>query len=334
MTKHRIDPVKDSIKKKAAKVSLVVSIIVLLIKFYAYYKTNSTAVLSDALESIVNVSVAVFALWSIYISAKPADEDHPYGHGKLEYFSAAFEGGLIFFAALAIFFESLKALIEGSRLNNLSEGFIIIIISGFINLFLGLYLYRVGKKNKSDTLVASGSHVMSDSITTGGTLIGLMLVMLTDYSWFDPLVAILAALNLCQVGYKVVRSSVRGLMDEFDPVALEELAQSVKKCAPENFIDIHQLRIIRSGSFHHVDAHLVVPEYWDIAYTHEWADGFEKSIVNDYPYDGEFAFHLDPCGKKYCSFCKISDCPIRQKPFEKSKEISVQSLTGGPVHQY
>ena len=322
------------LKRKASIVSLVVSLIVFLLKVFAYNQTKSTAVLSDALEGIVNVVAAAFALWVIYIASKPADEDHPYGHGKLEYFSASFEGGFVFFAAIAIFFESSKALMHGQNLKQLDFGIAIIVIAGLINLFLGLYLKSVGTKHKSEALVASGQHVLTDFWTSLAVIVGLLIVLFTGWTWVDPVMGILLSFHLAGTGFMIVRRSIGALMDEFDPEALESLASAIRKNRVEGFIDIHQMRVIRSGHFHHVDAHLVIPEFWNIAVAHEWSEDFENSIVRDYPFDGEFAFHLDPCKKSYCEQCDLQNCPIRVKAFQKHKEITVQSLTGGVQPQY
>jgi cation diffusion facilitator family transporter len=317
-------------RNKAAWISFLASIFVFGMKVAAYYYTNSTAVLSDALESTVNVVAAAVALIVIRYAAKPADEDHPYGHGKLEYFSAAFEGGLIFFAALMIIRESIQALIFGSEAHHLESGFLIMGLAAIFNLILGIYLKRVGGREHSEALKASGAHVISDVWTTVGVLGGLALLIFTGWTWLDSVVAILVGLNLAYDGYKIARKSGGNLVDETDPEVLEDLAKVLEKNRRPGIIDIHQLRVIRSGRFHHIDAHLVIPEYWDISKAHNYSGDFEAEVVRDYVFDGEIAFHLDPCKRAYCKMCTVEGCPVRQTPFQTRNPFTVASITGSP----
>jgi cation diffusion facilitator family transporter len=195
---------------------------------------------------------------------------------------------------------------------------------------LGVYLRHIGKTHKSDALLASGAHVLSDVWTTGGVMLGLGLVLLTDIKWIDPIVAIAVGVNLAWTGLKIVRPSLGGLLDEQDETVLQNLTHALETHRSPGIIDIHHMRMIRSGRFHHVDAHLVVPEYWDIAYVHDVTHEFEKAVVKDYEFDGEIAFHLDPCKKSFCRTCSVLDCPIRLEAFQSSQPFTVKSLTRGP----
>lgn len=302
---------------KVAKINIAVSFVVLALKFFGYYISNSTAIFSDALETLINVLTAFTALFVIHFVTKPADENHPYGHGKLEFFSAAFEGGLVFFAAISIFIESVKALKSNQPIVMIEAGMVFILLASAINLVMSLVLKRVGEKSKSETLIASSVHLMSDVYTTAGVVVGLLLVKLTDLLWIDAVVSMLVACHLVMESYRIVRRSVSGLTDEMDGNSLNELSHSIQKNVKPGVINIHLLRAIRSGNFHHIDAHLIVPEFWDVAKAHRFTHEFEKNVVNDYPYDGEFAFHLDPCGRKYCAHCNVADCPVRQAQFVK-----------------
>ncbi len=324
------DFTSDRIRNRAAWVSAVASLCIFALKLWAYRVTESTAVLSDALESTVNVMASIVALFVIRFASQPADHDHPYGHGKAEYFSAAFEGGMIFFASLMIIGESVKALIFHEPTKQLELGLLVMAGAAILNLALGIYLRHVGKTHHSEALRASGTHVLSDVLTTVGVMAGLGLVLWTKIDWIDPVVAILIGLQLAYAGFKIVRGSLGGLLDEIDETTLKDLTTSLDKCRRPGIIDIHELRVIRSGRFHHVDAHLVVPEYWDVAHVHIETHDFEKCVVGDYVFDGEIAFHLDPCKKSYCSECNVSECPIRLKPFKALVPFTVKSLTGGP----
>lgn len=329
MTAHH-SSAQDKVTISAAWISFAVSIVVLGMKFFAYQLTGSTAVLSDATESIVNVVAALTSLFVMRAVAEPADEEHPYGHGKLEFFSAAFEGGLIAFAAIAIGFESIRVLIEGKTLNTPDVGMWVMGGAALVNLALALYLRTIGKKHQSIALQASSRHVLSDVWTTAGVLVGLGVVWVTGMMWLDPLIALVIAFHLGYEGYKIVRGSVGGLIDEADQASLSDLASAFQKNKEPWVIDIHQLRVIRSGKFHHVDTHLVVPEYWDVLKTHEKTIEFEKKVVETYPFDGEIAFHIDPCERKYCEICEMPDCPVRVKPMIAVRRMSADTLIQGP----
>ncbi|MBV2167514.1 MAG: cation diffusion facilitator family transporter [Bdellovibrio sp.] len=325
-----ITNLSDKTRNRAAWISAVASFLIFVLKIGAYKLTGSTAVLSDALESIVNVIAAAVALFVIRFASQPADSEHPYGHGKAENFSSAFEGGMIFFAAIMIIGESLKALIYREPTQQLEIGLLVVGGAALLNMALGFYLKHVGTTHHSEALKASGAHVMSDVLTTAGVMVGLGLVLLTGIQWLDPVIAILVGLQLAYSGYKIVRESLGILMDEQDEEVLEDLAESLNKNRHPGIIDIHHLRTIRSGRFHHVDAHLVVPEYWDISHVHEVEHAFEDGVVRDYNFDGELAFHLDPCKKSYCSICDVENCPIRVAPFQEARPFTVKSLTEGP----
>ena len=318
------------ITRKAAAISLGASVLILVLKFWAYAVTDSTALLSDALESIVNVLAAGVALQVVRVVARPPDEDHPYGHGKFEYFSMAFEGGLITFAGIMIAGEAGRAFFAGTVPRNLDFGLFIAVGAAVLNLVLGLYLLMIGRKHQSEALRASGIHVLTDVGTTVGAIAGLALVRLTGVSWFDPAAALIIAGLLIYSGYKIVRQAAAGLIDEVEPEALAQLTTAFEKNRRPGIIDIHLLRMIRSGRFHHVDAHLVVPEFWDVSKTHAVSDEFEKAVVASYPYDGEIAFHIDPCFRQYCEHCALMDCPIRRKEFRGRRPFTVQAVTHAP----
>lgn len=321
----------EKYRNRAAWISAIASLCIFLIKMGAYRLTGSAAVLSDALESIVNVVASIAALFIIRFASQPADANHPYGHGKAEYFSAAFEGGLIFFAAVMIIGESIRAMISHAPPHKLELGVLLIGGAAFLNLILGIYLKSAGKKHHSEALQASGAHVISDVTTTVGVMLGLGLVLWTKIEWLDPAIAILVGLQLAFSGFKIVRQSLGGLLDEVDESSIENLASALEKNRKPGIIDIHHLRIIRSGSFHHVDAHLVVPEFWDVFLAHKETQDFENKVVKDYQVDGEIAFHLDPCKKSFCEICDLKDCPIRRADFTSLRPFTVKSLTDGPL---
>ncbi len=312
--------------RRATYLSLFVSVVLLVGKFWAYNLTHSQAIFSDAVESIVNVFTAMGAILVIIYSARPADSGHPYGHGKVEYFSAAFEGGLIVFAALFIFIESVKALIEGKSAQQLDFGLLLTIIAGVINLGLGFYLHKRGVEKGSIALKASAKHVISDFWTSLGVVIGLILVYFTGIAWLDAVTAILVGCLLVYSGLQLMRESMAGLMDEQDVKVLEELAQVFSANAKEGIIQIHNVKTIRSGWYHHIDAHVVLPEFWTVKEVHDKMGVFEKDVIKSYPYGGEMNFHFDPCRKAYCRVCDLHNCPIRQEQFVERHPVVIQDL--------
>jgi cation diffusion facilitator family transporter len=317
----------DRRRLRAGIISLAVGSALMAGKFLAYKITGSSAVFSDALESIVNVVAAAFAIGSILFAGRPADRGHPYGHGKMEYFSAAFEGGLISFAALAIGYQAVTALLHPPVLRQIDTGLGITASAGVVNALLGFYLLRVGRQTNSLILVADGKHVLSDSWTTLGVVVGLLLVRFTGVRWLDPLVALIVALNLARTGLLLVRHAARALLDEEDTELLERMIKAGEKARRPGIIRIHHLRAIRMGRFVHVDAHLVVPEFWSISHSHEQTDAFASRLLDLCSCDGEIAFHADPCERQYCEVCDLPDCPIRKEPFRARPRLTIDEAT-------
>lgn len=304
---------------RAAQVSLIASVFIMGCKFVAFQVSGSQAIFSDAAESGVNVVAAVLALVVISQAFKPADSKHPYGHGKMEFFSAAFEGGLIACAAVAIFIQAIRALIYGSAVEDLGLGLVLIGVGGLLNLLLGLYLKKIGTKAKSKALLASSAHVLSDLWTSLGIIVGLCLYLVTGWAWVDSVIALLVAVFLIYAGVKIVLEAFRDLLDGTDNGLVESLAAHVERYRLPGMIQIHRARILRSGNFHHIDAHLVVPQFWDVAKAHEKTEKFTRKMMEKYPYEGEVCFHVDPCRKAYCKSCECRRCPIRVEEFVERK---------------
>lgn len=327
-TENSSSPVEKSTRLLGVTVgALIASLVLTAVKFLGWRMTMSQAVYSDFLESIVNIVAGVVAIVVVRYAAKPADQDHPYGHGKIEYFSAAFEGGLIAFAALMIFIEAIPAMLHPRELSRLGAGAAIVFVCGVANLALGFGLKRVGRRIGSPAIVANGEHIMADFYTSAGVTAGLLLAQWTGLKWLDPVVAILVGLQLGWTGLRVVRRSVGGLLDEEDRGILTDLVEALKKVDFGGVIQIHNTRIMRSGRFHHIDAHAVVPEFWDVAEAHDRTESFEARLMRIYPQPGELHLHVDPCRQAYCPRCDVPDCPIRLAKFEKRFVPDLASLT-------
>jgi cation diffusion facilitator family transporter len=315
------------VRLRAALLSLVVSAVLLAVKTVAYLGTGSAAILSDALESIINVVAALFAAAGLRFASRPADRNHPYGHGKMEYFSAVFEGGLIAFAAVLIVAYAVRDLVRGPELAELEFGLVLTTAAGVVNALLGWYLLRVGRRHRSIALVADGKHVLSDFQTSVGVIVGLVLVRLTGRSFFDPLAALLVGLNLCLTGYRLVREAAGGLLDEEDPRLLSDLVRELEAARFPGIIRIHRLRAIRSGRETHADAHVVVPEYWSVEHAHARIGELERRVLATPAIDGDIVFHVDPCLRAFCATCDVPDCPVRREPFRGREPFSVAQAT-------
>jgi cation diffusion facilitator family transporter len=317
---------------RAGLVSLIAAVALLALKFYAWHLTGSVAVLSDAMESIVNVVAAVFLLGGLLFAGIPADRNHPYGHGKIEYFTATFEGGLIVAAGVLILYEAWTGFVQRETPAELDAGMLLVAGAGAANLVLGLYLVRVGRRHDSAALVADGRHVISDWWTTVGVIGGLLAVKATGIWWFDPAIAGLVALQLLWTGIKLVRHSSGALLDEEDPALLARLVAMLQEEVGGGVISVHQLRAIRAGRFHHISAHLVVPEFWSVLQAHDLSESLAARIIRRMGIEGELVFHTDPCHRAHCAHCDYEPCPVRMHAFEQAPQLTVDGAVQPDRH--
>ena len=310
----------------------IASALLLLIKFVAYYLTHSVAILTDALESIVNVVAGFIGLYSLYVSAKPKDTDHPYGHGKAEFVSAAIEGTLILAAGAVIIYSALKNLLAPQPLHQIGVGIYLVASTGVTNWILGYCSLRQGKKNNSLALIASGKHLQTDTYSTFGIILGLILISTTGYYWIDSVVAILFALFIIYTGYHIIRKSLAGIMDEADMVLLERMVDVLNKNRRDAWVDLHNLRVIKYGNVLHIDGHLTVPWYFNINQAHEEIDQLAGLIRKDFGESLELFVHTDGCLYFQCPICDKDACPVRQHPFEKELLWTVENILQNQKH--
>ena len=312
---------------RAGAISLAASVVILALKAAAYLYTGSMALLADAAESVVNVIAAALVTYSVAVSRRPPDADHPYGHGKAETVSAMVEGGLIFAAALLIAIEALRRIIAGPVLQHLGGGIAVSALAGVANLALGLYLLGVGRRERSEALRADGIHVLSDTVTTAAGIAALGAVYFTGWVMIDPIVALLAAGNILWAGAVVVRGSLTGLLDEADFSLLVRLGQRIEAVRRPEWCDIHQLRSRASGRRSHVDLHLVVPRYFTMDDAHRSGDLLELDLGQAFEGEADFIVHLDPCRPSHCSGCAMPACALRVAGLEKPVAFTVDHLT-------
>ena len=311
---------------RAGWISVVAGAAIMLAKFIAWAVTGSSAVLADAAESVVNVIAASMATFSIAVAARPADQDHPYGHGKAEPLSAFVEGAMILVAATLIAVQSIRMIIVGPELGQLGLGIAIAGAAGAGNLVLGIYLIRVGRAAGSEALQADGQHVLTDVITTVGTLAALGLVRWTGWLLLDPLAALAVVASIIWTGSRVVRRALASLLDEADFSMLDRLARHLEAGRRSEWVEIHQLRTRASGSLTHVDLHLTVPRYLSVEEAHQIGDALEGRVGELLEGMGDPVVHLDPCVPRQCPGCTMSSCPVRSAPLEAPFRFDVEHL--------
>ncbi len=295
----------------------IVGIFLFLAKLLAWHLTGSNAVYSDAMESIVNIIAGFMGLYSLYIAAKPKDSDHPYGHGKVEFITSGIEGALIIFAGILIIIEAADSLLHGNTLQQLDYGMLIIAATAAINYLLGYLSVKKGRKVNSAVLISSGKHLQSDTITTAGVVVSLILVYFTKIDWIDAAVALLFALYIMFVGYKIIRKSLRGIMDEADPRKLTKLAKLLNEERKPQWIDIHNTRIQQHGSKLHIDSHVTLPYYYELRTAHNEMEEIIKLIAKNTDRTVEFNFHMDDCKPFSCEICQLASCTVRERDFVK-----------------
>jgi cation diffusion facilitator family transporter len=300
-------PALDALRSEraAATWAIFVGAGLMLVKFAAYWLTGSSAIFSDALESIVNVLASGFALYAVVTAHRPADRDHPYGHGKVEFVAAALEGGMILLAAAVIFFRAVEEFVSGPGVHQLEWGLLLILLAMFANGGCGLYLLRRGRRSGSVTLQADGQHLLTDAATSLVVLVALLLMYVTEWWWIDPACAVLVSVSIAWVGARLVRRSMAGLMDEQDPADDTTLRGILNRhCGPQGqapaMCSYHKLRHRHTGRFHWVDFHMVVPATWDVGRAHEAASAIEHEIEQALSQTDATA-HIEPCAG--CAHC-------------------------------
>jgi cation diffusion facilitator family transporter len=312
---------------------LLLSVTLLAIKLTAYYLTDSVAILTDALEAIVNVAAGMIGLYSLYISAKPRDSDHPYGHGKIEFISAAAEGTMISVAGALIIIEAVQQLIYPDEIKSLDTGMLLISVAAIANFVMGLICIRTGRKNNSPALVSSGKHLHSDTYSTIGIVAGLLLIYFTGIAWLDSAVALVFAAFILFTGLKIIRSSIAGIMDESDTALLNQLVFILDQNRSKNWVDLHNLRIIKYGSTLHVDCHLTVPWYLNVHEAHDEVEKLGKIVREEFNNSIELFVHSDGCLPISCPICIKDDCPVRHHQFERRIVWTVENIQQDKKHQ-
>ena len=310
-----------------------ITIILFLIKLGAWYLTNSVAILTDALEYTINVISGLVGLYSLYLSSQPRDQNHPYGHGKVEFLSAAVEGTLMIVSSFLIIYEAINNLKHPHQISKLDYGIYLVAITAFINYGVGFYAVKKGTQNNSLALIATGKHMQSDTYATIGIIIGLILIFFLKYTWIDSVVAFVFALIIIVSGYKILRSSIAGIMDEADDDLLDKVIALFQKSRRQNWVDLHNLRIIKYGGTLHLDCHLTVPWYLNVHEAHREIDELSKLVKDNFGESIELFVHTDGCLDFSCAICTKQDCPVRKHEFIKKVNWSVENVSSNNKHR-
>lgn len=312
-------------KWKFQRIILIISILLLLGKFIAYYITNSAGVYSDAMESIVNVIAGTISLLSLRWASQPADKNHPFGHGKVEFISASFEAILIIIAGGIIIYEGVNRLFNPAKIESIDVGIIIIGITGVINYILGYWSIKKGKQTNSMALIAGGKHLQSDTYSTIGLVLGLVLVSLTDWIILDSILAIVFGMIIIITGINIIRKTFGNLVDENDKEKINQISKIIKSNLQDDWINIHNLKAIKYGSITNIYLDITLPFYYTIEKGHKCAEELQDIIRNNISEINIFV-HNDSCDREYCDLCRVKDCKHRNHEFIKSFAFNIDEM--------
>jgi len=279
--------------KRYAWLSIAAALATIVLKTVAWQLTGSVGLLSDALESLVNLAGAMMALAMLTVAAMPEDENHHFGHGKAEYFSSAFEGFLIVIAALAIAYTAIERLLHPRALEQLGLGLVVSVVASAVNLGVARVLMAAGKQFRSITLEADAHHLMTDVWTSAGVIFAVGAVAVTGWLWLDPVIALLVAVNIVRTGWMLLHRSTAGLMDAALPEAQRHEIEGVLDRYRQDGLDFHALLTRQAGSRAFVSMHVLVPGAWTVQQGHDWAERIEADIRQVLPH-AHVLTHLEP----------------------------------------
>ncbi len=323
----------DKLNLVFQRIALGVSLILFGIKSIAYLLTNSNAILTDALEGLVNILGAGFGLFSLYYATLPSDKNHPYGHGKIEFISAGFEGILILVAGVAMILKSGYSFFYPQEVDITVFSIILVIVAGAINYLMGFSMVKQGKKVNSVQLQAGGKHLITDGYTTLGLIIGLAVVYITELDFLDNVLAAMLGIIISVTGIRIIRGSFGGVMDEADPNQIEIVAKILESNRRPAWVDIHNLKLVRYGPKLHLDAHITLPWYYNLNDAHKEVDMLEQVLENVFHNDIEASIHSEPCLPTSCEICELQNCEHRGSEFVKRVEWNANHILEDEHHK-
>jgi len=318
------------------KYIVALSGMVLLVKFFAWSLTGSVAIFTDALESIVNVAAGIIGLYALYLSTRPRDFDHPYGHGRAEYISATVEGAMITIAGVLILMEAVRSILDPREIPHLEIGMMLIMVTVVANLVFGTMAVRRGSANRSQALAASGKHLQSDAYSSIGIISGLVILYILtsmgyDVLWIDGAIALIFGTIILLTGVSVVKGSLDGIMDKVDIQLLEQIATTLNDNRRDEWIDIHNLKIVKYGPAIHIDMHVTMPWYINVKEQREEVRRLISLIREEHDESAELSVSCDPCREFSCPYC-IKSCEHRKAEFVELIKWDAVNLSRDEQH--
>ena len=317
---------EEILKQKIQRWIVIISLLILCGKFLAFYITNSVGILTDAMESIVNVVAGFISLYSLGWAAKPKDKEHPFGHGKMELISASIEGLLISIAGGLIIYEGMQRLFLPATIEKLDVGIIVVSIAGLINYLMGWYSVKMGKKYHSMALIAGGKHLQSDTYSTIGLVAGLLLLFYTGIAWIDSALALLFGAVIIITGISILKKTIANLLDKADNEVLNRIAQCITEHRQKDWIDVHNTKTIKYGSYLYIDCDLTLPWYYNITESHQACDKLKRTLTSSFSDKIQISIHSDPCEMKHCEHCEMDNCTSRKVTFAALEDISLSNI--------
>lgn len=320
---------EEQLKQKVQGWIVFISSLILIGKFAAYWLTNSVGILTDAMESIVNVLAGAVSLYSLRWSAQPKDKSHPFGHGKMEQISASVEGILITFAGVLIVYEGVLHLFFPAGIQKLDIGIYIVAFSGLLNYLMGWYSVHIGKRYNSMALIAGGKHLQSDTYSTIGLVAGLLVLYFTGIAWIDSVLAFLFGGIIIVTGVSILRKTIANLLDKADEALLEDMASKLNAKRSPDWIDIHNAKVIKYGNYLYMDCDLTLPWFYTIEKGHDEGAHLRQILEKKYADRIQLTIHLDPCTafeQSKCRSCICKDCKTRKAAFEQAEPITLATF--------
>ena len=311
---------------------LAFSVFQFLLKMLSCYLTGSLAILTDGLESIINIIGSIAGLAALWYAMLPKDRNHPYGHGKIEFLSASFEGMLIAITGVIIFYQSYLSLGNPKPVHKLDLGLGLVALSGWLNYYAGVYAMKRGKIVGSQQLVATGKHLRADAYSTLAMFAGLIVLYFSQWWLLDNLIAMLFCLFLVYTGYTILRDAMGGILDEADEALLNDVIASLEAHRRENWVDLHNLRIIKYGSLLHLDCHLTVPWYFNVHQAHNEVEALEGAVKDHFGTVVELFVHTDGCLPYSCAICSKTACNERKQDFAGSLTWNLENISKNEKH--
>ncbi len=313
-------------KHYALKVVLIAGIAIAILKLAAFFITKSNAILSDSLESLINLAAGGFALFSVYYAGKPRDAKHPYGHGKIEFLATMVEGSLIFGAGSIIIIKAVYNIFYPNPVQNIDFGIAAIAITAIANITLGLYLKKKAFRLDSMVLRADSKRLSMDAYSSIALVLGLGIIYFTELYFIDSALAIVSGALIIRAGYFLIKQSVKGLLDAADTDVLSEVVELLQLHSRAEWIDVQNMRTSHHGMYLYIDCHLTLPWYWNLNKVSEQVRDAELLINKHFKERVELFVQAEPCKPKNCSECRITDCPVRQQPYRKKSPLKLENV--------